>query len=190
MRLRKTLRRRSLRRRVPIADLQNSSAWRSSILPVTARCRTIVLKDANDGAAVKVLRYQIGGPRRQLIRGAALLCVAHVTASLAAEVKIDEHTPCLTILNAFDAKDPAIIDFIESVFKRFDAQHADKGVRSVSTLLAVPIVRGYCEQHPTATIYDEALRAYRAIHPLLFPSGSGPAKVPPPSEGKPRFRQQ
>ena len=152
------------------------------------RCRTIVLKDANDGAAVKVLRYLISAPRRRLIPGAALLCVAHVTASLAAEVKIDEHTPCLTIIH--DAKDPAIIDFIERVFKRFDAQHADKGVRSVSTLLAVPIVRGYCEQHPTATIYDEALRAYRAIHPLLLPSESEPAKVPPPSEGKPRFRQQ
>jgi hypothetical protein len=134
-------------------------------------------------------------PRLRLISSAALLCVTHVTtASLAADVQIDEHTLCRTALHAFDAKDTAgiqdFLDFIQNVFKALDAQYTDVRARSVSVTMASAIVRGFCQQHPASTIYDEAVRAYRSMHASMFPSGSEPAKVPPPSEGKPRFRQQ
>jgi hypothetical protein len=134
---------------------------------------------------------------RRLFSSAALLCVTiiHVTtSSLAADVQIEEHTLCRAALHAFDAKDSAgiqdFLDFIQNVFKALDAQYTNAGERSVSVAVAGPIVRGFCQQHPTSTIYDEAVRAYRSMHASMFPSGSKPATVPPPSEGKPRFRQQ
>jgi hypothetical protein len=43
-------------------------------------------------------------------------------------------------------------------------------------------------QHPAATIYDEAVRAYRGMRALAVPVGSEPVKVPTQNEGKPRFR--
>ena len=134
-------------------------------------------------------------PRPRLISSAALLCVTYVTtASLAADVQIDEHTLCRAALHAFDAKDSAgiqdFLDFIQNVFKALDPQYTDVRGRSVSVAVAGPIVRGFCQQHPTSTIYGEAVRAYRSMHASMFPSGNKPAPVPPPSEGKPRFRQQ
>ena len=134
-------------------------------------------------------------PMRRLISSAALLCVIHVTSSsLAADVQIDTHTICRAALHAFEAKDPAgiqdFLDFIQSVFSGLDAQYTNAGKRSVSIALAGPVVRGFCQQHPTSTVYDEAVRAYRSMHASMFPSGSKPPTVPPPSEGKPRFQQQ
>ena len=134
-------------------------------------------------------------PRPRLISSVALLCVTHVTtSSLAADVQIDEHTLCRTALHAFDAKDAAgiqdFLDFIQNVFKALDAQYTDVRERSASVAVAGPVVRGFCQQHPTSTVYDEAARAYRSMHASMFPSASEPAKVLPPSEGKPRFRQQ
>jgi hypothetical protein len=82
------------------------------------------------------------------------------------------------------------LDFIQNVFKALDARYTDVRERSASVAVAGPIVRGFCQQHPTSTVYEEAARAYRSMHASMFPSGSEPAKVPPQSEGKPRFRQQ
>ncbi len=121
------------------------------------------------------------------------------TPSLAAEVQIDEHTLCSAALHAFDAKDSAAIrdffQFVQNVFNELDAQYNEGGERAVNKRLADksiagPVVLGRCNQHPTATIYEEALGAYRGMRALAVPLGSEPAKLPPPSEGNPRFRKQ
>jgi hypothetical protein len=131
----------------------------------------------------------------RLIGSAALFCVAHgMTSSLAAAAQIDEQTLCLAAIHAFDAKDPAVVQdfsrFVENVFNALDAQRTDRAQRPISTALAVLIVRAQCQQHPTATISDEAVGAYHAIRESMIPLGSEPAKRPQPSEGIPRFRQQ
>jgi len=137
---------------------------------------------------------------RRLILSAVLLFVVHVTTSSpAADVQIDKHTLCPAALHAFDAKDSAVVQdffqFIENVFNELDTKYTDAGERAVSKRLKDRsvggyVVLGYCHQHPTATIYDEAVRAYRGMRALALPLGSEPAKPPPPSEGIPRFRTQ
>ena len=126
------------------------------------------------------------------------LAVHLTTSSLAAEIQIDEHTLCSAALRAFDAKDsPVIQDFFQyaqNVFKELDGQYIEGGERAVNKMLtdksiAGPVVFGRCVQHPTATIYEEALGAYRSMRGLSVPLASEPAKLPPPSEGNPRFRK-
>jgi hypothetical protein len=129
-----------------------------------------------------------------------LFFVVHLTtSSLAAEIQIDEHTLCSAALHAFDAKDSAVIQdffqFIQTVVNELDAQYNERGERAVNKRLmdksiAGPIVLGRCHQHPTGTIYEEALGAYRSMRALAVPLSSEPAKLPPPSEGNPRFRNQ
>ena len=129
-----------------------------------------------------------------------LFFVVHLTtSSLAAEVQIDEQTLCPTALQAFDAKDSAVIQdffqFVQNVFNELDAQYNEGGERAVNKRLpdksiAGPVVLGGCRQHPTATIYEEALGAYRGMRGLAVPLASEPAKLPPPSVGNPRFRKQ
>ena len=128
-----------------------------------------------------------------------LFLVVHLTtSSLAAEIQIDEHTLCSAALHAFDAKDsPVIQDFFQyaqNVFKELDGQYIEGGERAVNKMLmdksiAGPVVFGRCVQRPTATIYEEALGAYRSMRGLSVPLASEPAKLPPPSEGNPRFRK-
>ena len=126
--------------------------------------------------------------------------VVHLTtSSVAAEIQIDEHTLCPAALHAFEAKDPAVIQdvfqFVQKVFNELDAQHKERGERELNKRLADksiagPIVLGRCNQHPTGTIYEEALGAYRSMRALGVPLSSKPAKLPPPSEGNPRLRSQ
>ncbi len=137
---------------------------------------------------------------RRLISSVVLLFVVHVTtSSLATEVQIDTHTLCPAALHAFDLNDSAVIEdffqFIQNVFNDLDAQYIEGGERAVSKSLearsvAVPVVLGRCHQNPTATIYEEAVGAYRAMRALALPLGSEPAKLTPPSEGNSRFRKQ
>jgi hypothetical protein len=129
-----------------------------------------------------------------------LLLVMHLTtSSLAAEIQIDEHTLCSAALHAFDAKDSAVIQdffqFVQTVVSELDTQYNERGERAVNKRLtdksiAGPIVLGRCHQRPTGTIYEEALGAYRSMRALAVPLSSEPAKLPPPSEGNPRFRNQ
>ena len=129
-----------------------------------------------------------------------LFFVVHLTTtSLAAEIQIDEHTLCSAALHAFDANDSAVIQdffqFIQTVVNELDAQYNERGERAVNKRLtdksiAGPIVLGRCHQHPTGTIYEEALGAYRSMRALAVPLSSEPAKLPPASEGNPRFRNQ
>jgi len=130
-----------------------------------------------------------------------LFFVVHLTtSSLAAEIQIDEHTLCSAALHAFDAKDSAVIQdffqFVQTVFNELDAQYSARGERAVNKRLAdkgiaVPIILGRCHQHPTGTVYEETLEAYRSMLGLAVPSSSEPAKLPPPpNEGNPRFRNE
>lgn len=135
----------------------------------------------------------------RLIASAVFLVVRVTTSSLAAQVQIDEHTLCPAALQAFDAKDSAVIQdffqFIQNVFNELDAQYNEGGERAVNKMLADSrvagsVVLGHCRQHPKATIYEQAVRAYRSMRALAVPLASEPAKLPPPSEGNPRFRKQ
>jgi hypothetical protein len=139
--------------------------------------------------------------RRMNSSAVLLFFVVHLTtSSLAAEIQIDEHTLCPVALHAFDAKDSAVIQdffqFVQNVFNELDAQNNEGGERALNKRLADktiagPVVFGLCVQHPTATIYEEALAAYHSMRGLAVPLPSEPAKLPPPpSEGKPRFRNQ
>ena len=138
--------------------------------------------------------------RRIRSRAVLLFFVVHLTtSSLAAEIQIDEHTLCSAALHAFDAKESAVIQdffqFVQTVLSELDAQYSERGERAVNKRLtdksiAGPIVLGRCHQHPTGTIYEEALGAYRSMRALSVPLSSEPAKLPPPSEGNPRFRNQ
>jgi hypothetical protein len=138
---------------------------------------------------------------RRLFSVATLLFVAHSTTfPLAAdEVQIDKGTLCPAAIHAFDTKDPAAIQefnqFVQNVFDDLDAQRTNGGERAVSKRLtdknvAGSVVLGHCLQHPTATIYDEAVQAYRGMRALALPVPSEPASVPKQSVGKPRFRSQ
>ena len=137
---------------------------------------------------------------QRLISSALLLFVGCVTtSSLAAEVQMDMQTHCPAALHAFDAKDSAAIEdyfqFIQNVFNELDAQYNDGGESAVSKRLADrrvagSVVLGYCHQHPMATIYDEAVRAYHGMRALTLPLRSEPAEALTPSEGNSRFRNQ
>jgi len=137
---------------------------------------------------------------QRLISSAVLLFVVCVTtSSLAAEVQIDQHTLCPAALHAFDAKDSEVVQeffqFIHNVFSELDAQYTDGGERALSKRLQDRSVAGYvvlgrCRQHPAATIYEEAVRAYHGMRSLAVPLANEPAKLPPPSEGNPRIRKQ
>jgi len=110
--------------------------------------------------------------RRMNSSAVLLFFVVHLTtSSLAAETQIDEHTLCPAALHAFDAKDSAVIQdffqFVQNVFNELDAQYNERGERAVNKRLADksiagPVVLGRCRQHPTATIYEEALGAIAA----------------------------
>ena len=136
--------------------------------------------------------------RRMNSSAVLLFFVVHLTtSSVAAEIQIDEHTLCPAALHAFDAKDSAVIQdffqFVQKVFNELDAQYNERGERAVNKRLADiagPVVLGRCHQHPTGTIYEEALGAYRSMRGLAVPFASEPAKLPPPSEGNSRFRKQ
>jgi hypothetical protein len=137
---------------------------------------------------------------RRLFSCATVLVVAHPTTfSLAAEVQIDKHTLCPAVVHAFDAKDLAVIQefsqFVQNVFDELDAQYANRGERALSKRVTdksviESVVLGYCHQRPTATVYDEAVQAYRSVRSLALPLGSEPARVPKQREGEPRFRKQ
>ena len=88
-----------------------------------------------------------------------------------------------------------IFQFIQNVFNELDAQYNDGGESAVSKRLADrrvagSVVLGYCHQHPMATIYDEAVRAYHGMRALTLPLRSEPAEALTPSEGNSRFRNQ
>ena len=134
---------------------------------------------------------------RRMDRHVLLFFVVHLTtSSLAAEVQIDEQTLCPTALRPLMRREPAVIQdffqFVQNVFNEPDAQYNEGGERAVNKRLADksiagPVVLGGCRQHPTATIYEEALGAYRGMRGLAVPLASEPAKLPPPSVGNPRF---
>jgi hypothetical protein len=137
---------------------------------------------------------------RRLLPGGALLL--GTCMSSAAEVQFDEHTLCPAAVRAFDGKDsPAIREFLrfeQNVFDELDARYAEKGAPALVAKLTdksleVGIVVGYCRQHPTATIYEEAAHAYRGMRSLRTPPGSEGAEAPVPkqqlNEGTSRFRQ-
>ena len=67
--------------------------------------------------------------------------------------------------------------FVQNVFNELDAQYNEGGERAVNKRLADksiagPVVLGGCRQHPTATIYEEALGAYRGMRGLAVPLAS------------------
>ena len=114
--------------------------------------------------------------RRSLLVGALLIGTSSM--SPAVEVQMDEHTLCPVALRAFDEKDlPAIEEFfrfVQGVFNELSAQDIDQEKTASRTKLTdrnveVPIILGFCRQHPGSTIYQEAARAYRGMRSLRTP---------------------
>jgi hypothetical protein len=67
-----------------------------------------------------------------------------------------------------------------STTRRRPLSQQEAGDKSV----AGSVVLGRCHQHPTATIYEEAVQAYGNMRALAVPLASEPAKLPPPSDGR------
>jgi hypothetical protein len=138
--------------------------------------------------------------RRSLLAGVLLMGASSM--SPAAEAQIDEHTLCPVALRAFDEKDlPAIEEFfrfVQGVFDDLDARYTDQEetiprAKLTDKSVAVPVILGFCRQHPRSTIYQEAANAYRGMRSLTTALGSGvtgaPMQKQQGNEGTSRFRQ-
>jgi len=123
--------------------------------------------------------------RRSLLVGALLIGASSMSS--AAEVHIDEHTLCPEALRAFDETDlPAIeefLRFVQGVFDELNARYTDQE-KTVPTAklnrksIEVPIILGFCRQHPRSTIYEETAYAYSGMRSLRTPLSSGGVGVP------------
>jgi hypothetical protein len=138
--------------------------------------------------------------RRSLLVGALLVSVSIMSS--AAEVQIDEHTLCPVALRAFDETDlPAIKEFfrfVQGVFDELDTRYTDqedvaRRAKLNDKSVEVPIILGFCRQHPRSTIYEEAANAYRGMRALRTPLDNRGAEAPSQKQqgngGKSRFGQ-
>ena len=137
--------------------------------------------------------------RRSLLVGALLIGASSMSS--AAEVHIDEHTLCPVALRAFDETDlPAIeefLRFVQGVFDELNARYTDQEetaptAKLTSKSIEVPIILGFCRQHPRSTIYQETAYTYRAMRSLRAPlsrGGAAPTEKQQGHEGTSRFRQ-
>ena len=138
--------------------------------------------------------------RRSLL--ASVLVIGTSSILPAAEVQIDEHTLCPAALHAFDEKDsPAIEEFfrfVQDIFDDLRARYTDQkepapGPKLTDKSVEVPIILSLCRQHPSSTIYQEAVKAYRGMRSLRTPLGSGDTGAPTQkqrgNEGTSRFRE-
>jgi hypothetical protein len=137
--------------------------------------------------------------RRLLLVGALLIAASSMSS--AAEVPIDEHTLCPVALRAFDETDlPAIqefLRFVQGVFDELNARSTDQeesapAAKLTDKSIEVPIIIGFCRQHPRSTIYQETAYTYRTTRSLRTPLSSGGAGAPTQkqqgNEGTSRFR--
>jgi hypothetical protein len=141
--------------------------------------------------------------RRSLL--ASVLVVGASSILSAAEVQIDEHTLCPVALRAFDEKDlPAIKEFfrfVQDIFDDLNARYTDQkepaqepapGAKLTDKSVEVPVILSFCRQHPSSTIYQEAVKTYRGMRSLQTPLGSGdtgaPTQKQKSNEGTSRFR--
>ena len=138
--------------------------------------------------------------RRSLLAGVLLIGTSSILS--AAEVRIDEHTLCPVALHAFDEKDlPAIEEFsrfVQGVFDDLNARYSDRGEPAPRAKLTdksgeVPVILGFCRQHPRSTIYQEVVNTYRGMQSLGTPLGGGDTEAPMQkqkgNEGTSRFRE-
>ena len=138
--------------------------------------------------------------RRSLL--ASVLVIGASSILSAAEVQIDEHTLCPVALRAFDEKDlPAIKEFfrfVQDIFDDLNARYTDQkepapGAKLTDKSVEVPVILSFCRQHPSSTIYQEAVKAYRGMRSLQTPLGSGdtgaPTQKQKSNEGTSRFRE-
>ena len=141
-----------------------------------------------------------GPMRRSLLAGALLIGTSSILS--AAEVRIDEHTLCPVALHAFDEKDlPAIEEFsrfVQGVFDDLNARYSDREepaprAKLTDKSVEVPVILGFCRQHPRSTIYQEAVNTYRGMRSLRTPLGGGDTEAPmqkqKANEGASRFRE-
>ncbi len=138
--------------------------------------------------------------RLSLLVGALLVSVSSMSS--AAEVQIDEHTLCSVAIRAFDEKDLPKIEeffrFVQGVFDELDTRYTDQEEAARRAKLndksvEVPIILGFCRQHPRSTIYEEAANAYRGMRSLRTPLDNAGAEAPTQKQqgngGTSRFRQ-
>jgi hypothetical protein len=136
--------------------------------------------------------------RRLLLVGALLIAASNISS--AAEVQIDEHTLCPVALRAFDETDlPAIqefLRFVQGVFDELNARYTDqeenaRAAKLTDKSIEVPIILGFCRQHPRSTIYQETAYTYGATRSPRTPLSSGGAGAPTQkqqgNEGTSRF---
>ncbi len=138
--------------------------------------------------------------RRSLLVGALLAGASSMSS--AAEVHIDEHTLCPVALRAFGETDlPAFeefLRFVQGVFDELDVRYTDREQTAPTAKLTgqsieVPVILGFCRQHPTSTIYQQTADTYRAMRSLRTPLSTGGAGTPTEkqqgNECTSRFRQ-
>ena len=138
--------------------------------------------------------------RRSLLAGVLLIGTSSILS--AAEVRIDEHTLCPVALRAFDEKDmPAIEEFsrfAQGVFDDLNARYSDREepaprAKLTDKSIEVPVMLGFCRQHPRSTIYQEAVNTYHAMRSLRTPLGGNDTEAPTQkqkgNEGTSRFRE-
>ena len=125
------------------------------------------------------------------------LLIGTTSMSPAVEVQMDEHTLCPVALRAFDEKDsPAIEEFfrfVQGVFNELSTRDIDQEKIASSAKLTdrsveVPIILGFCRQHPGSTVYQEAARVYRGMSSLRTPLPEVPTQEQPGPESTSRFR--
>jgi hypothetical protein len=138
--------------------------------------------------------------RRSLLAGVLLIGTSSILS--AAEVWIDEHTLCPVALHAFDEKDLPAIEkfsrFVQGVFDDLSARYSDREepaprAKLTDKSVEVPVILGFCRQHPTSTIYQEAVNAYRGMRSMRTPLGGGDTEAPMQkekgNEGTSRLRE-
>jgi hypothetical protein len=134
--------------------------------------------------------------RGSLLVGALLIGTSSMSSAV--EVQMDEHTLCPVALRAFDEKDsPAIEEFfrfVQGVFNELGTRDIDQEKTASRAKLTdrsveVPIILGFCRQHPGSTIYQEAARAYRGMGSLRTPLTEVPTQEQPAPESTSRIRQ-
>ena len=105
-------------------------------------------------------------------------------SSVAAAQSIDGRTSCAVAIRAFDDENKPlareIVLFIRGVFDRLDANHTNHGERSALAPLTdeglgkiVIAAVEFCREHPAATIYGQAVNAYRGLRSLQETLGVG-----------------
>ena len=138
--------------------------------------------------------------RRSLLVGALLIGASSMSS--AAEVHIDENTLCPVALRAFDETDLPTIEeflrFVQGVFDELNARYTDQEETAptaelTSKSIEVPIILGFCRQHPRSTIYQETADTHRGMRSLRTPLGGGDTEAPMQkqkgNEGTSRFRE-